>query len=530
MKYLFSSIAQQQHVSNNYTFYGCLSALLAGILLPFAFLPFHAWWIAIISPALLLVAWEQTSPAEGFKRGWWYGLGFFGVGASWVYVSIHQYGDTPAVISGFLTLLFVAILALFPAFQGYLLQRFSADSDGSERSVLLKALLYFPTSWVLIEWMRSWVLTGFPWLQLGHSQVASPLAGFAPLFGVFGVTGIAALLSGLCYLLARQLYQHYQTRGRDGYLKLSAVFSIILVLFCLGFGLKKIHWVTPQPEPVRVALIQGNIPQSLKWSAAEMAHILKLYPQLSKNVWKHHDLVVWPEAAVTLPLPISMGYLKQLLKQIKPYPVSLITGIPVESTRGWKYYNAMILLENGRSDIYYKRYLVPFGEYLPLERWLRGIIGFFNLPMSDFISGAGGEEINLKSKQGLVIAPFVCYEIAYPEAILTTVPHANLMVVLSNDSWFDNSFASWQHLQIAQFAALAAGRYLLVSTNDGITAVIDPKGRVVAQAPRFQQAVLESQVFLTRDNTPWIKFGHNYLLICLGLASIVGRIMQQRKM
>jgi len=484
-----------------------LIALLAGLLLPLAFAPFQYTLLAILSPAFLLGLWLDATPREAFLRGWWYGLGYFGLGVSWVYVSIHDYGNTPVYIALVFTALFVAFLALFPAVQGYLFQCLFKDKQFSKE---LKALFYFPLSWIFIEWVRSWILTGFPWLQLGHSQASSYLSGFIPIFGVFGVTGIVVFLSGLFYLI-------YTSRE---WKKEAILLFTILAVFLLGMVLERITWTTTQQKPLRVALVQGNIPQSLKWSQSELNHTLALYPQLSQSVWRTTDLVVWPEAAVTLPIPWSVRYLNNLLKTIQPYPVSLITGIPVQSQNSWNYYNAMVLLNKAHVDIYYKRYLVPFGEYLPLQRWLKGIVGFFDLPMSDFIPGAVRSRATLQNHRGLVIAPFICYEIAYPNAILTTVPDANIMVVISNDTWFGDSFAPSQHLQIAQFAALAAGRYLLFSTNDGITSVINPKGQIIASSPRFQAAVLKSNIFLMKGNTPWVVWGHNYIIVLLAFMGV----------
>lgn len=499
------------------SFLGQLTALIAGILLPLAFAPFNYFLLAIISPAVLLGLWFNAAKREAFLRGWWYGLGCFGVGVSWIYVSIHDYGNTPVVISGLFTFLFVAFLALFPAVQGYFLQWLFPAPFKKGGEAVLKAILYFPASWTLIEWVRSWILTGFPWLQLAHSQVSSPLAGFIPLVGVFGVTALVTFLSGLLYWV--------YTEKR--WTKKMVLLLVILIVFIIGSLLKPIQWTTVQPKPLNISLVQGNIPQAIKWSTGDLEHILKLYPHLSESVWANSDLVVWPEAAITLPVPWSLNYLNNLLKIIRPYPVSLMTGIPVRAQNSWRYYNAMVLLSHDGVDIYYKRYLVPFGEYVPFENWLRGIVGFFDLPMSDFISGGDSSQAVLKNKQRFIVAPFICYEIAYPNAILTTVPKANLMVVISNDTWFGNSLAPCQHLQIAQFAAISAGRYLLFSTNDGITAVIDPKGQVIASAPRFQQAILKRQVFLMSGNTPWVTWGHNYLLIMLGLSMIVGRALRK---
>lgn len=493
-----------------------LLALFAGMLLPLAFAPFDLTWFAIASPALLLPLWVDTQPREAFRRGWWFGLGFFGVGASWIYVSIYQYGNTGLVLAVLLTFLFVAFLALFPALQGYLLQTLTFYKR--QQHVSVWALIYFPITWVFVEWMRSWILTGFPWLLLGHSQVDSYLGGFAPIVGVFGVTAIVTCLSGLVYLLVCEWIQKkYRVNWRT-------CLVFIVVIFLLGAFLKTIVWTTKEQPALRVALVQGNIPQALKWSPTEVEKILRWYPKLSESLWKRNDLVIWPEAAITLPLPWSSPYLNRLLELIKHYPVSLITGIPAQGVNGFQYYNSMLLLGRTGNDIYYKRYLVPFGEYVPLEQYLRGLIGFFNLPMSDFISGSIRGDNTLQNHQSFVVAPFVCYEIAYPEAILTTAPKSNLMVVLSNDTWFGNSLGPYQHLQIAQFAALVSGRYILVSTNDGITAVIDNQGKILAKAPRFEAAVLESRVFLTQGNTPWVSWVHRYVLLCLGLILIIVRI------
>lgn len=556
------------------------ASLVAGMLLPLAFAPFDYTWIAVLSPALLLGLWLNTSPHEAFRRGWWYGLGFFGVGASWIYVSIHQYGNTNLFAASLLTFIFVAFLGLFPAVQGYLLQKIAPDSDrqGYFSGLILKAMLYFPVSWVFAEWVRSWILTGFPWLQLGHSQVDSGLSGFAPVIGVFGVTAIVALLSGLfclagCFLWRYVCEKKYvrwigphprplsrerergekelrplSRKGERGEKKASQHWPLFLIplcliplIFLLGVFLKPIEWTVRQVKPVRVALVQGNVPQALKWSQNQIETILRLYPKLSQTLWEKDDLVIWPEGAITLPLPWAAGYLNSLLNVMRPYPVSLIMGIPAESI-GSQYYNAMVLMGRGGVDIYYKRYLVPFGEYLPLKDYLKGLVGFFDLPMSDFISGSPKGDLTLQNKQNsaisgsaginsaipdLIVAPFVCYEIAYPEAILNTVPNANLMVVLSNDTWFGRSLGPDQHLQIARFAALASGRYLLVSTNDGISAMVDAKGNVIARAPRFQTAVLQGQVFLTQGNTPWVAWSHRYILFLLGFLVVAVRMTRK---
>jgi apolipoprotein N-acyltransferase len=524
------------------------TCLIAGMLLPLAFAPFGYAWMAILSPALLLGFWLNTSASEAFRRGWWYGLGFFGVGASWIYVSIHQYGNTNVWVAILLTFIFVAFLGLFPAVQGYLLQTIAPNRKTHSyfSPLVFKAILYFPVSWVFAEWVRSWILTGFPWLLLGHSQVDSYLGGFAPLIGVFGVTSLVVLLSGLVCLVGwgvwgylkyphpRPLSHEWERGDKEGmnpYPRpngrfLFVLLFIIALIFLLGFFLKPIEWTIKQSKPIRVALVQGNVPQALKWSQSQMETILRLYPTLSRGLWQKNDLVVWPEGAITLPLPWAAGYLNSLLKVMRPYPVSLIMGIPAKSI-GFQYYNAMILIGKTGIDIYYKRYLVPFGEYLPLKNYLKGLIGFFDLPMSDFIAGSQRGDITLQNKKNTIVAPFVCYEIAYPEAILNTVPHANLMVVLSNDTWFGRSFAPEQHLQIARFAALASGRYMLVSTNDGISAIIDAKGKVVARAPRFQAAVLQGHVFLMQGNTPWVVWTHKYILFLLGFLMIAVRIIKK---
>lgn len=359
-------------------------------------------------------------------------------------------------------------------------------------------MLAFPALWVLFEWIRSWFLSGFPWLFLGISQLSSPLRGFAPIVGEYGLSFLVVFTSSLLVL---------------AYIQRTKIFSVliamlvIILLWISGTLLAKISWTKITDNPIAVALIQGNIPQQMKWDPEYLDTTLQRYFDLSKNQW-HNQIVIWPEAAIPTLYQYAKDYFDQLALIAKKNNSTLITGIPVKD--GFYYYNGIIALGTGQG-IYYKRHLVPFGEYVPFDRWLRGIIGFFDIPMSNFAAGSANQG-NLQAA-GLTIAPFICYEIAYPELVLAALPTANLLLTVSNDAWFGHSFASAQHLQIAQLRALETGRYHLFSNNTGVSAVIAPDGTIQAATPAFQTTVLTNSIMKMTGATP---------LVWLGLTPILG--------
>ncbi|MBS0358696.1 MAG: apolipoprotein N-acyltransferase [Proteobacteria bacterium] len=489
-------------------------ACFAGLILPLAFAPLNYYFIAVLSPLLLLFSWLHCSPKRAALRGFLFGLGFFGVGVSWIFVSIHVYGDTPIWLAGIFTALFVMALSCFPALQGYLLNQFFPKNN------LYKIILAFPAIWVLIEWLRSWLFTGFPWLLLGYSQTDSALRGLAPIIGVYGISFVVLLTSSILLLLFTRIVNNkIDWRGRIS----REDYILIFFLFYIWFGsgaLSHIEWTTSTGDKIQVSLIQGDIPQQLKWSPEYLQKSLSIYENLTKTHWRS-ELIVWPEAAIPLFLHDAKNFLRPLTETAKKHHSNLITGIPIQNSTINEYYNGIILVGQNEG-IYHKRHLVPFGEFLPLQNWLRGIINLFNLPMSDFSPGPYKQE-NLKLGQWK-IAPFICYEIAFSELVLSDLPEANLLMTLSNDAWFGHSLAPAQHLQMSRMQSLQTGRYQLVATNNGITALIKSDGKILDQLQPFTRGVLTGEVVPMLGATPWIKIGIWPMMIFLFLTLVYSKI------
>ena len=429
-----------------------------------------------------------------------FGVGFFGVGASWLFISIHRFGGANIPLSLLLTSLFIIALSLFIAFQTYIFT-FIFKSDTN-----YKWLIGFPASWVLFEWIRSWALTGFPWLLLGYSQTNSWLKGFAPIVGVFGVSFFVALSASLLFLIIIRKWK----------VKLYCLIALI-VIWLAGLGFAQIHWTKPTGKTLKVSLIQGNIPQHMRWDPAFVKMIINRYINLTKTQWKS-DLIVWPEAAIPLPLPDAKPLISRLDLLSKKNNSSIILGIPIQAN-STRYYNSAIAIGESKGE-YDKRHLVPFGEYVPFEKMLRGIIQVFNLPMSSLIPNPNTNK--WFSVKNIIIAPFICYEIAYDNLVRKSLPRAQVLLTITNDTWFGKSFATIQHLQIGQMRSIESGRYMLFVGNSGITAIITPQGCLSAAIKPFQVKVLRGKVIAMSGNTPWILFGSWPVLILLLVLIIVG--------
>ncbi|MEE9451206.1 MAG: apolipoprotein N-acyltransferase [Gammaproteobacteria bacterium] len=492
-----------------------LLALLAGLLTVTAFAPFEWFLIAIISPAVLLFCWLNVSAKRAFWRGWLFGIGMFGGGVSWVFISIHVYGNTAPPLAFLITLLFIAALSLYPACQGWLLKRlFPQDSTA-------KLLLAFPASWVLFEWIRTWLFTGFPWLLLGYSQTDSHLQSLAPLFGAFGISFIVTFSSALIVCFIRSFYR----KQKQAYTYL----LVFIVLHAIPTPLNLVQWTQTKGQPIQVSLVQGNIPQQLKWSQDYIDTTLEKYAKLTQPHW-NSQIIVWPEAAIPLPLHAAQSFVDLLDEKAKENGAVFITGLPIKAEDSDQYYNSVLALgqDQGRYD---KRYLVPFGEYVPFDKVLRGLINFFDLPMSDFIRGSA-KQVEI-SAANISIGAFICYEIAYSGAMHSLLPQAELLITVSNDAWFGDSLAPEQHLQIAQFRSLQSGRYQLFSTNDGITAIISPQGKVIAQLPQFTSGVLTGEVQAMTGATPWVYVGGKpavgLMFLLLIIALLISKISNRRR-
>ncbi len=477
--------------------FNALSALLAGGFLVLAFAPFSFYPLAFIAPAVLLSVCLNTQPKQATLYGFLFGLGLFSAGIYWIYISIHTFGQAPAVLSFFITLLFVLILALFLMAQSYALARIPA-------CLSWRCLALFPTLWVINEALRSWVLTGFPWLFLGYTQLNTPLRNYAPIIGVYGLSFLVALLSGALVLL-------FKAERKQKYRALLCITLVILG----GLGLAKFKFTQAEAKRISVSLIQGNIPQSLKWDPTQAEKTLKLYAELTGEQ-PPGDLIIWPEGAIPIFDTHAHVYLNSLDKRLKAQDQTLIAGIPIDE---WpKLYNGLLML--GRSSgRYLKVHLVPFGEYYPAKWLLSPLFDYLHIPLSDLSPGPSEQDI-LRDGE-LRIAPFICYEIAYPQQVLHQLKDAQVIVSLSDDSWYGNSIAAAQHLEMAQLRALETQRYLLFSTNSGISAVINPKGQLIAHLGLNVTGVIHAQIHAIQGSTPLMLWGYKPLAVLIFVLALL---------
>lgn len=482
---------------------GNLLAIAGGACTTLALAPLDIWPLAIVAIALFYLGMRGLSPRQALLRGWLYGLGLFLTGTSWVYVSIHDYGAASPALAGFLTFGFCAGLALLFALTGWLWVRW-LRRDGSP----IADALAFAALWLVQEAFRGWFLTGFPWLYVGYSQLHGPLAGLAPIGGVWLLSLVLALSAALLVNLARL---------RHDKVRLAAGVALLLAPWLAGLGLSGHAWTAASGEPLKVAALQGNVEQNLKWDPAQLDAQLALYRDMTLSS-RPADLIVWPETAVPVLKEFAEGYLSVMGRVAADRDAALITGVPVRQAneRGEKrYYNAITVTGWGEGT-YLKQRLVPFGEYVPLQDMLRGLIAFFDLPMSDFARGPA-DQPPLQAK-GLRIAPFICYEVVYPEFAADLAARSDLLLTVSNDTWFGTSIGPLQHLQMAQMRALESGRWMIRATNNGVTALIDPQGRITAQIPQFQQAVLYGDVQPMQGLTPYLRWrAWPLVVLCVGL-------------
>ncbi len=486
---------------------------VAGALLPLAFAPFGFYPLAMLCPALLFYFWIDVSPKQAAWRGYVFGLGQFGVGVSWVFVAVHETGQTPAIVAGLLTFLFVSVLASIPALVGYLATRLRRGCAIDGWRLIL---LWLPLWWVAGEWLRGWLFTGFPWLNLGYSMIDAPLRGYAPLLGVYGLSLATALSAGAVLWL-------WQGRRRGW----QAALPMLLVLWGGGALLERIEWTTPVGEPLRVALIQGNVPQSTKWDPDQIRHRLQTYASLTRDNFANSDLIIWPENAMTVFYhTFEEDYFNPLAAEARASDTDIILGVPELDPDGVSYYTTMMSL-GSHHGFYRKRHLVPFGEFMPLG-FLRGLITFFDLPMSSF--SPGSDEQPLLEAAGHKIAATVCYEDAFGEEMIDFLPEATLLVNGSNNAWYGDSLAPHQHLQISRMRALETGRPMLRATTNGISALIDDQGRLMQTSRQFQTDVTRGTVQGRSGSTPYIDFG-NWVVVLgltLGLLLIGHRRVDKR--
>jgi apolipoprotein N-acyltransferase len=483
-----------------------LLALLAGALSVLAFAPFRLWPVQVATLAFLFwLVVQQTSVRRSMLIGWAYSFGWLVCGVHWLYISMHRYGGLPS----WMAILAVAVLALALGAFAALAMGGAAwfRRRGASPTAVLMVIL--PALWMLSEWLRGWVLTGFPWIVSGYAHTDSPLAGFAPVVGVYGLAWLAALIAGSLVLL---------------HAKKLAILPILGIIVC-GIGLKSVDWTEASGQPISVRLLQGNIAQEMKFEKDQVHSTLSLYHDMITAA--PADLIATPETA--LPLfahQLPPDYFPALSGFARQSNSHIALGIPVSDSRR-HYANSVIGIAPATTSSekpyrYDKHHLVPFGEFIPAgARWF---VNMMRIPLGDFTRGAE-QQAPFQVKDQWVM-PNICYEDLFGEEIADQLaagyfsdkPEATILLNVSNIAWFGNSIALPQHLQISQMRALETGRPMLRATNSGATAVINSQGVVVAQLPPFTRGMLEATVQGHTGWTPYILTGNSAVI---GLALLI---------
>jgi apolipoprotein N-acyltransferase len=554
-----------------YKILGIILSAVAGMGLTFSFAPYRYYLFGYISLISLIFLIYLNNQKNYFQLplkylGFFWGLGFFATSVSWVFVSIHKYGGTSVFGACLLTGLFVGFLSLFPAINLLILKKLGLDNPRDWRFGLA-----FPSSWVLMEIFRGWFLTGFPWGLLGYTQLNTSLKYYASVVGVYGVSFLTAIIATLIAQLAIHNYNaikyhkhensHKQEYIKNFKYKLIAINSLglgLVILIFMGGGYiqkryisinsdnfavnkqynsissdSNTHASNQKGQTHRIAVIQPNIDPFEKFLFRDVGSLIDYIKQHYwqptiglKNLDKI-DLVVWPENSLPLEeqYPEAKVFLDEVDTVAKQKDFGLLLGLPV--VQNDSYYNSVLGLGNARG-VYHKINLVPFGDYVPLEKWLRGAMEFFDLPLSIFKAGEAKQRSIQLKKQKLLAT--ICYDIAFAEHLRGRISRENpgVIVNISEDGWFGDSIGPHQHLDLARMRAIENGKFVLRSTTSGISAIIDPNGNVVNQTPMFTKSILLGEYQDCYQQTIWNKIGNKviivWLMVCLAVARFSRRL------
>jgi apolipoprotein N-acyltransferase len=487
-----------------------IAAFAVGAALTLGFAPFGLWPAAVIAPALLFALIRGLPPRRAAWTGAAFGVGLFACGTYWLYTCLHVFGLAPLWLTLILQGVFVALMSAFPAALCYLANRFWLK-PGSTRDWLV-----LPGLWLLLEWLRGWALSGFPWLSLGYAFIDAPLKGWAPLLGVYGVTWAAVYAAvALNVLLAPAV----ASRRR------AVAAAVLLALFGAPLVLARHAWTVPTGGSLPVAVVQGAVSQDQKWQIQNRDATMARYAKLTEQAWGAR-LIVWPESALPVLANNITDYLTVLRKQGREHHADFAIGLVNYMPDTGQFFNGLLVMSAAGDGWYYKRHLVPFGEYFPVPAFVRSWLRLMSLPYDDISAGSAHQPELHAAGQTLGLT--ICYEDAFGSEQLAVLRDATLLINVTNNAWFGDSTAPHQHLQISRMRALEAGRYLVRSTNDGITAAIDPRGRVVARLPQFEEAVMRVDVQPMTGLTPYARVG-NYPVVGVAFGLLAVAAWRRRR-
>ncbi len=486
-------------------------APLAGILLTFAFAPFDYSYLALTALVFLFASWQGISAKRAALRGYLFGLGAFGSGVSWVYISMHDFGGAGVLGSTVLTGLFVAFWAVFPALAGYL----------SAKTLPFFKVVSVPIIWILVEYLRGyWVLNGFPWLQIAYSQLETPLAGYIPIVGAYGTGFMVALTASVVvkiFLLSNRMNSEHgitpwmacsrvmqEQLPRGEFIRPLQLMIVLAILWGAGGLLKNITWTQPIGDPIHVAMIQGNIAQDQKWRPENKINTLLKYKRMTEAHWDA-NVVIWPETAIPAYLDqVEDAFLTPLSVEAKRHNTDLIVSVPAQDKVSKKSFNAVITLGK-EQGMYRKTHLLPFGEYLPLQPLSGFVLDLIPIKLGNFTPGTATQPL-LKAG-GYPFITLICYEDVFGDLSIRGLPDAAYLVNVTNDGWFGDTIEPHQHLQMARMRALETGRFLLRATNTGMTGIVSPTGEIIRLAPLFQETALTGMIIPMGGMTPYARWG-----------------------
>jgi apolipoprotein N-acyltransferase len=475
-----------------------LASFLLGAFAVLSFAPYFIFPASIVSVAGIAYLFIQAkTPKHAFKLGFYFGLGLYGLGIYWIYISLHDFGGMPWWFAGFATFCLCAFMALFVGLVGWLVKWFGLP------------LLSVPVLWGLSDWVRSWIFTGFPWLTMGYSQIPhSPLTGFMPIIGVYGV-------SVMMVFVATLIGYWFAVKPQSLIWKRNAIVALVLIIVT-GNVLKVVEWTTPIGQPMSVALLQGNIAQNTKWSPETAQNTMNQYVEMA--LASNAQLIVLPETALPIiSSQIDLSIANMLMQHAQKNQGDMIIGMVERNEKTGAYFNSALSFGHAPTQTYAKNHLVPFGEFIPLKQVFGWIYrDWLNMPLSDL--SRGGKYQKPMQLVNQKIAVNICYEDVFGEEIIRQLPAATLLVNISNDAWYGQSYAADQHMQFSQARALETGRYMLRATNTGATAAIDQHGYVLAHAPHDIQTTLNIKAQGFTGSTPYVRWGNwPFIVFCFGV-------------
>lgn len=476
-------------------------AIFAGILLSLSFAPFHMPGLAILSLAIIYGELQNKTLKHAAIIGFTFGAAFMGIGVSWVFVSINLYGNLNVFLSALVTCIFIMYLAAFYTFQALIFTFLQKNTNK-----ILKSLL-FAATWCLFEYLRANIATGFPWLLVGFGQIDSPLSGLLPFVGLHGVSLITCLAACILYYATQIRTVHNKKRALS-----SIPYLIIFLVLILAPSLLPDTRSQVTKKSIDVGVIQANLSMRDKWDDDVFAQITNRYFNGINDLKSKAPLIILPESAVPVPASYVSEFIGDLNLVSQKHNNSILMGIPHSANQDETlYYNTLTFFGNAKGT-YFKQHLVPFGEYIPKP--FRAITQALEIPDASMIKGVNNQK--LLDFNGHPFASLICFEVAYPEILRKQLPKAQWIISVSDAGWFGKSLAIYQQLQMSQTLSAMSGRYQIVANNNGLSSIIDSKGKIINSLPAFSSGNLYGSIHPTIGATLWSVTGDMpYLYLCI---------------